>query len=178
MNYYTGIGSRNTPKEVMEQMTDIAIVLQSKGYTLRSGGADGADTAFEIGAGDLMDIYIPWDGFNGREGINYKSLDSSSSDILDKSVLLAKTVISEGHWNNMGFGAKKLHTRNVSQVLGDDLNTPSKFLICYTDDGKVKGGTATAIKLAINHNIPVFNLGDTSKDMYKVIMDYIDPLVG
>lgn len=162
MKCYTGIGSRNTPKEVMEQMTEIAIVLQSKGYTLRSGGADGADTAFEIGAGDLMDIYIPWDGFNGRKGINYKSLDSSSSDILDKSVLLAKTVISEGHWNNMGFGAKKLHTRNVFQVLGDDLNSPSDFLVCYTPLGEVKGGTATAIKLAIKYNVPVFNLGKSN----------------
>lgn len=162
MKCYTGIGSRSTPKEIMDKMTDIAIVLQSKGYTLRSGGADGADTAFEIGAGDLMDIYIPWNGFNGREGINYKSLDNITSDIRDKSVELAKSVINEGHWNNMSYGAKKMHTRNVSQVLGDDLNSPSDFLVCYTTNGEVKGGTATAIKLAIKYNVPVFNLGKSN----------------
>ena len=45
-----------------------------------------------------------------------------------------------------------IHSVLHQQVLGLDLKTPSKFLICWTPEGKEKGGTATAIKLAIINN--------------------------
>ena len=56
-------------------------------------------------------------------------------------------------------------TRNVYQVLGLDLKTPSKALFCYAQPTKnkqgivigVKGGTNTAIQLAMKHNIPIYN---------------------
>ena len=44
---YAGIGSRATPQAELEAMTEAAKMLSEKGYTLRSGGAKGADTAFE-----------------------------------------------------------------------------------------------------------------------------------
>ena len=50
MKYYAGIGSRETPQEFLEFFVKLARFLYSKGYTLRSGGADGSDKAFEIGA--------------------------------------------------------------------------------------------------------------------------------
>ena len=36
------------------------------GRTLATGGADGADTAFEHAAGEMAHIYLPWPAFNGR----------------------------------------------------------------------------------------------------------------
>ena len=47
---YTGIGSRNTPADMMLTIAKVGFALGSLGYTLRSGGAQGADTAFEQGA--------------------------------------------------------------------------------------------------------------------------------
>ena len=47
---YTGIGSRETPHHILTLMTEIANILDNIGYTLRSGGADGADTAFALGS--------------------------------------------------------------------------------------------------------------------------------
>ena len=47
MKYYTGIGSRETPKDIMQLMSKLAYKLASEGYILRSGAAQGADTAFE-----------------------------------------------------------------------------------------------------------------------------------
>ena len=47
--FYTGVGSRKTPKDVLELMVKIAIKAAQNGYTLRSGGAEGADKAFEHG---------------------------------------------------------------------------------------------------------------------------------
>ena len=48
--------------------------------------------------------------------------------------------------------------RNGYQVLGYDLKTPSKFLICWTKDGKETGGTAQAMRIAKDYKIPVYNL--------------------
>jgi len=84
---YTGIGSRQTPPNVIATMEKIARRLADRGFTLRSGGADGADTAFERGAGSgSTEIYLPWKGFN-----------SSSSPLYDLSSMpaamdLARTI--------------------------------------------------------------------------------------
>jgi len=56
--YYSGIGSRDTPLDVCRFMTRVAFFLDKKGYTLRSGGARGADSAFEKGA-TKKEIYRP-----------------------------------------------------------------------------------------------------------------------
>ena len=50
--------------------------------------------------------------------------------------------------------------RNSYQVLGYDLNTPSSFIVCYTKNGKLTGGTAQALKIAKDYNIPIFNFGN------------------
>lgn len=46
---YAGIGSRNTPEPVLALMQRCATRLEVLGYTLRSGGANGADSSFEAG---------------------------------------------------------------------------------------------------------------------------------
>ena len=46
---YAGIGSRSTPPEVQAVMRTLANNLEYTGFTLRSGGAKGADSAFEHG---------------------------------------------------------------------------------------------------------------------------------
>ena len=46
--YYSGVGSREVPKEIGELMTKIAVKLEELGYSLRSGAAEGSDSAFSI----------------------------------------------------------------------------------------------------------------------------------
>jgi predicted Rossmann fold nucleotide-binding protein DprA/Smf involved in DNA uptake len=48
--YYTGVGSRECPTYILDLMTQYATVLNNKGYILRSGGALGADSAFQSGS--------------------------------------------------------------------------------------------------------------------------------
>lgn len=153
MKYYTGIGSRETPKDILALMTDIAVKLSSKGWTLRSGGADGADTAFENGA-KLKDIYLPWKRFNNREGIVLEHCDREN---------FAYTKASEIHpaWDKLSRGAQALHARNIFQVLGHLENSvPSKFVVFYAKPSgdSVSGGTRTAVECAKLYDIPVFNL--------------------
>jgi hypothetical protein len=151
-HYYTGIGSRKTPPEICELMTKIASLLEEFGYTLRSGGADGADSAFEAGVRSELnkEIYLPWKKFNGSTSKHTKPSP--------EAFLMASTI--HPVWDKLSYGAKALHARNIHQVLGADLNTPSELLICWTDGGGVTGGTATAIKIAKQRNISVWNLFD------------------
>ena len=160
--YYTGIGSRQADETVCSAMTETAKLLDSCGYTLRSGGADGADLAFEKGALN-KEIWVPWKGFNSNE-----SNLTPSKEAFD----IAKTV--HPVWFKLSQAAQKLHARNCHQVLGNDLKTPSLFLLCWTPDGKITGGSATAINLAIRYNIPVFNYATvTDGDYINAVKDFL-----
>lgn len=171
--HYAGIGSRETPENVLELMSDIAEKLFFHNQlTLRSGGADGADKAFETGAARYsghanlvrMEIYIPWEGFSDLH------LDQEIICITDPKIIKESEEIAakfHGGWNNLKQGARKLMARNTFQVLGGDLKTYSKFVLCYTQDGadgkkiptsRNTGGTGQAIRIAAHYNIPVINL--------------------
>ena len=148
MKYWTGIGSRETPQEIGELMSKISVKLEELGYILRSGGAPGADTYFAEKIKN-KEIFIPWKSFG--EGI------------VPKETEFAHNLLREIHpaYDRLTQGALKLHLRNVNQVLGADLKTPSKFLICWakTDNkGNPMGGTRTAWKIAEKYGIPCFNL--------------------
>jgi hypothetical protein len=147
---YIGVGSRETPKHVCEAFTWIGGFLHSKGFVLRSGNADGADMAFQ-GKRNSDEIYLPWNGFNNSK--------YSACPIKDECYSILKTVMGNSHFAKLSSGAKKLHGRNVYQVLGKELDNPSLFLICWTKRGETIGGTATAIKLAKLHGIPIINVG-------------------
>lgn len=155
--FYAGIGSRETPPEVLKQMTFIASVLRKAGYILNSGAAPGADTAFELGAGDDKQIFVPWNGFQNKKLIY---------PIHKKCYELAAPL--HPAWDKLSSAAKSLMARNTMQVLGKDLNEPVDFVLCWTPDAVFKhkdrtratGGTGLAISLADTNDIPVFNLAD------------------
>ena len=152
MLYYTGVGSRKTPKEILFIMKSFAIKAAEKGFILRSGGAVGADNAFERGCYSVK----------GIRNIYYA----------DHCTPKAMIIASKFHptWNKCSVYAKMLHGRNALQVLGDDLIIPSKFLICWTPDGCMShnertiktGGTGTAISIAEYYNVPIYNLKNES----------------
>lgn len=173
LKFYTGVGSRDTPNDIQVLMMRLAHKLYSKGWILRSGGAGGADKAFEMGVpmlnGNSAEIYLPWDGFRGmREQQNSAYLSTTQAELRAEAKGFLKEAIGESHFNNLKGTALKLHARNVFQVLGKDLQTPSKLLICWTKGGKDVGGTATAIKLARMNNIKVYNLG-IAEDLEKIV---------
>lgn len=153
---YAGIGSRATPEPILDLMRACAIRFKQEGWTLRSGGAPGADTAFEGGAtifGDYsrVEIYLPWGGFEQR-------LDA----------LVARThpqrqayIIAKQHhptWERLTEGGRNLQARNAHQILGYDVTRPvlSKFVLCWTP--KRGGGTGTALRIAAAYNVPAWDL--------------------
>lgn len=156
--YFSGIGSRKTPQVILKHMTYICQQLYPT-HTCRSGGAVGADSACEAGAGDHKQIFLPYDGFNGRHIDDVYFLNLTGE--IEKQ---ARKMAEYYHpaWSRCSFDAKRFHTRNVAQVLGPDLKTPVEFVLCYTERGLLKGGTATALRIAKDHDIPIFNLGKYS----------------
>jgi hypothetical protein len=165
LRFYTGIGSRKAPPDILADMHRLAKGLAPH-FTLRSGAADGADTAFETGAADARgprDIFLPWKGFNNHP--------SALHAVTPAALSLAGT--AHPRWDTLGQGPMKLHARNMYQVLGAGLDDPSEFVVCWTADGcessrersSTTGGTASAIVLAEKSGIPVFNLAkDSSRE--------------
>lgn len=152
MKCYAGIGSRDCPKEILVLLSKTAFWLSNKDFVLRSGGAEGCDTAFEIGcdkANGKKEIYLPWSGFNKSKS-QYVVKDKKAFDIAAKY---------HPRFATLKDGAKKLQARNSHQVLGWNLESPSLFVICYTKEGKGQGGTGQAIRIANDYAIPVFDFG-------------------
>jgi hypothetical protein len=148
---YAGIGSRKTPVPMLAVMTNIARELSPTGWQLRSGHADGADKAFERGAVH-KEIHLPWPGYNNQDVGGIYVCPKPSVQICD---------IAAAHhpkWDELTDAVKLLMCRNVTIVLGLELNTPAKMVICWTPEGRLVGGTAHGIKVAQAFDIPVFNI--------------------
>ncbi len=141
-------------------MTAIAKRLSSLDYTCRSGGADGADDAFEKGA-SYKQIFLPWDKFNGRRvnGTSYIVPPYTEEYVFKYHPKPSK----------LSDAGKKLMSRNTYQILGPDLNTPVEFVLCWTKDGLATGGTGQAIRIAKDRCIPIFNL-KTDMNKFSVYM--------
>lgn len=145
---YAGIGSRQTPPEVLKQMTNVAKELESKGYTLNTGvtfggNKEGADKAFDDGA-TKKNLFSP-----------------ENQGARTKEQAIAKEI--HPNPNALTAGALKLMARNTNQVFGNDLNTPVDFVLFYAKETKgirPEGGTGQAVEMARLKGIPTINLAN------------------
>lgn len=161
---YAGIGSRETPDPILALMTTLATHFAAGGLRLRTGGATGADQAFMRGADP--ELYVPWQGYNNYFG---KTPSPESFEVAARYHPV---------FSRLSEGAQKMHARNVEIVLGPDLKSPVRFVVCWTPDGAVAettsktGGTGGAIRVAAAHGIKVWNL-QRHEDF-----EYVSGLVG
>ena len=151
---YAGIGSRTTPDDICALMTELGSRLGRAGWTLRSGAAAGADSAFEAGAvavDGAREIYLPWPGFRDRP-----------QGHLLEAAPGAYPLVAQVHprFPYLSRGVRQLLARNAHQVLGAELNSPCEMVLCWTPGASGRGGTGTAIRLARRYAIPVYDLAD------------------
>lgn len=174
--YYAGIGSRVIPVDIKQQMVDLGTYFAHKGLILRSGGAYGSDMAFENGCDEVQgekEIFLPWKGLNG----NRSKLCTPSLAAMELAANLHPL------YYHLSMAARKLIGRNVHQILGEQLDIPVSFVVCYTPDkceshltySKNTGGTGTAISLASQHQIPIFNLAN--KNRYWDCINFVEKLL-
>ena len=163
----TGNGSRKISQKVYDRMYWLGWEWAKLGYCLRSGGADGSDTAFEKGykdnKGPYPAIYLPWKGFNKRASPYHEPSEEAFELALQfhpkPDLLRTRTSI----W--------ALMARNAHQVLGLNLDRRADLIVCYCrytkhPDGTktYEGGTGQALRMADFYEIPVLNLYDEYGD--------------
>ena len=171
--YYTGIGARDVPNDIVQLMKDIAYRMTTKGYVLRSGAAKGSDTAFETGCklnGKYFyeswagHIYLPTDKFRGRDHLipegNCRYFANGNFHSKKAADLLESTSVCD-FIHKTKARTYNFFTRNVYQVLGLGLDKSSKTVIYYApedEEGNCLGGTRIAVNLAEHYGIPTYNL--------------------
>lgn len=166
--FYSGIGSRATPPTTQRIMMYLARELERDGYTLRSGNASGSDDAFARGVVKNAQIWLPWKDFNleyqeERPSHTYKIIDRDDSDAYES--------VMRFHPNPSALSGKAmlLMMRNFRQIVGDD-EPNSQFVVCWTPNGEIKGGTGQALRLARHYDTSVYNLFNmTKEDVLKEI---------
>lgn len=160
--YYAGIGSRSTPNNILDLQCKIATQLEKDGWLLSSGGAEGSDEAFERGLPTITPnrVILPWSGFNKKyTSDGYFDYYSAKREIKEQCEDLASAI--HPYWDNLKQSYRTLHARNVMQILGENLDTPVKFVLYWAPEDKhgvAKGGTRTAVVLAQRLGIPTFNM--------------------
>ena len=149
----------------------IRAAMAEAGWILRSGAAQRADSAFEAAARDA--------------GGRLRDLDSleplqrphagrrSQRPHRDATTTSTVRIAAKRHpcWDHLGPGAQKLMVRNVHQIVGQDPAEPADvdIVICWTDAGLGTGGTGTtALRLAVDHCIPIVTLARTARRSHGV----------
>lgn len=159
---FTGVGSRVITGNIFNLLCHIGLLLKDNGWICRTGTAKGSDAAFRVSYENKfsnLEVYKPEDIINNKYG---------NAD-------LAKRIVRNYHpcYDRIQCEfSQALLARNVYQVLGSDLNTPSEIVFCYTDNGETVGGTSIAIKIAQHYGIPIVNLGNPKH--LKAIVNYLN----
>ena len=171
---YAGVGSRRTPPDVLDAMGDIAQTLGDAGTALSTGGAHGADKAFETGAlrtDAPITVHTPWPGYNGYRPGRDPETDIDIAHPNATETVAGRTYADlaqehHPHWKRCSRGARALFLRNVSILAGaldDDGGTlPVRAVIAYTPNGlpvgREAGGTGHTLRTAASLDIPCVNL--------------------
>lgn len=145
--YYTGVGSRKIPIYIYKFLKNVALTMEREGWKVRTGNANGCDQIFRTYTDAI--VYHPQQIISNLEHWSYEEVQKHMPN--DR----------EGYVDWKPY-VKALLARNMMQVLGDDGKTPSEFLICWTPSthyaDSSSGGTGYAIRCAIAHNVPVYNI--------------------
>lgn len=163
MKVFTGIGSRIVPSSIFNVLYRIGKLLNQDGWTLRTGTAEGCDQAFRDSYAynpTKIEIYSPRDILftnkygNKEQAIQIARMHHPCYDRIQSEYV------------------KALLARNTYQIFGNDLNSPSDIVFCYTENAEIKGGSAIVLRIAYERNIPVVNLGNPKH--LQAIINYIN----
>ena len=153
---YTGVGSRETPQNILSLMTRIARAFDRLGWCLYTGGAEGADEAFMAGSTN-MQVFLPWQGYRNSNSPYVHDFTSPRGQLAEMAVETYHPAPKR-----LGAAPRLLIARNTYQVTGWNQSEAdlTDILICWTPDGMASGGTGQAIRIADDLVVPVINLHD------------------
>jgi hypothetical protein len=163
---YAGIGSRETPPDVLALMEALAEKLAGEGFRLRTGLSPGADQAFYRGAlrvAGEIELYLPWPSFEAEA-----RADAGGDRVLElpqpSAAAFELSRAFHPQWETLELTERRLLARDAHELLGADLKSPAQLVVCWTADGSRDGrelfgdGTGQALRIAHHHGVPVRNL--------------------
>lgn len=185
MPYATGVGSRKIPVWAYQAMRGIATVMKQRGYMWRTGDAPGADEAIRLGSQGEVEV---WRARNRPTNEPCKTVRvmSNSMYVVSGNWLVRNHLMSY-FWNIEDWFTKYAHARNVYQVIGWPTGAArmetafhqtfelSEFLLYWAPvdkQGRVKGGTRTAVGTAKVMGVPTYNLNDPEQT--RAFLEYYD----
>ena len=191
---YAGIGSRRTPDAVLAAMADLAETLGHSGCVLSTGGADGADRAFETGAlrtDAPVTVHAPWSGYNGyRPGREPESdIDVRVPAPTDAVHGLPYLDLARRHhpaWERCGRGPRALFVRNVAILAGalaaDGEPLPVRAVVAFTPTGlaagRAAGGTGHTLRVAGELDVPAVNVSSRAPPASNAAaLDRVPPML-
>ena len=154
MKTYAGIGSRKTPGHILTIMKESAILLAIDGFTLSTGAATGADQTFANGANlahSFVHLHLPWHAY---EEAWRKHIHHSKLFVLQDSDVKAHNSVTVFHpaYKKLTRDTRALHARNYN-ILTKPIQV--QFIICWTTEGKITGGTGQTLRIAQSLNINI-----------------------
>jgi hypothetical protein len=174
---YAGIGSRRISASETATISSLASSLKDR-FTLYSGHAEGADQAFESGAGEESVVWLPFESFCTEVPIYGKSYVMGNSPAGIQSAMRFHP-----RGKMLHLGARAMMSRNHHQIFGLPPGHPKvSFVVCCAIQGcddetrdfllsrfgevdgrkmvesSVHGGTGQAVRAASYFDIPVVNI--------------------
>ena len=167
---YSGVGSRTIPSRCMDDIHKLSVVLESKfDAKLRTGGAIGADLAFMKYTSN-HEIFLPYEGYNGTRSNGDSILTVDECQDIDEAWRIAAS------FHKLGNKIKNKHKykplmRNVYNVLGRDLKSPSDVVLYWNCLSNPTSGTQHTVDIAKAFNINTFNINDDD-ELYLFLKEY------
>lgn len=150
------LANPGAPEETKSVFEKLAHYLVSRGFTVRTSGGKDGEEAFQKGAGEKVEVHIPWKGFDNQTSQFCKTKDE------------AKEVVRQfsPSFESLSKGVQTIIASKAHVVLGKELTSPIQFLVVWSLDGaetrkectSKTGFVSTPIKIAESLKIPVFNL--------------------
>lgn len=168
---WTGVGSRIVPTIIADYQAMVGGMMAELGGQLRTGDAFGSDENFLRGYNEAIFnmSYMPpaevyYTRLANRRGLVHDPargyFEAEQYESFEKAKRIAEK--ARGSFQNLKDWGIALHTRNVYQVLGTELDKRSWLCILYAEPagkkGRVKGGTNTALQVAKRFNVPTVNI--------------------
>jgi len=160
---YAGIGSRETPPDVLMTMERFGLMMARRGHTLRTGAAPGADQAFMRGCTSghgRMELFLPWASFEAP-AVQLARGPNTMVYLYPPEWAYEHAFRFHPAPHRLSQGARSLMARNSCQILGWDSQKISTIICCWTKDGGPSGGTGQALRIGNAHKVLTFNLQKT-----------------
>lgn len=158
---YTIVANNDVPPEIASKFEEIAKRLEQREYTVRIGGMEGIDDRIEK-AVKKFELHLPWREFNGKQSKFYYNGE--------RAFAVAK--MFHPTFDSMKKGIQAFLAKNARLILGDKMNSPTLFLLCWTEDGaeSIRERTAKTgfsghpIAIASALGVPIFNLAKSDAE--------------